>query len=67
MSATYKGLIVTFEGELNEEYVKELVSVLYKLRHVINVQPVQDTYNDVMNREMVRREFIDKILSALKS
>jgi len=66
MSTKYKGLTVTFEHDVSEEYMERITSAIEIMHGVADVTSAEATVNDHMNREMIRRELINKLYKTLE-
>jgi hypothetical protein len=65
MSSRYNGLIVTFDEELNEEWVEELKSAFMKFKNVISVELVHDNFESHMAREQALNKLRDQMREIL--
>jgi hypothetical protein len=66
MTDRLKGFVVTLTHDIREDDAEAIVNAIRMVRGVLDVQPVVSTYEDVMNRTMVRHELEAKILDAIR-
>lgn len=60
-----KGLVVSLEHPIGEDYAQELSKLFSMMRGVASVTISEDNFDDTMNREMMRSEFKQKILDVV--
>ncbi len=65
MSNDIKGVVVTFDHDMHEDHAARVIEAIKMIVGVASVQPSVSNIDDLMNRERVRRELIDKLLSVL--
>ncbi len=67
MSKKYCGLQVTFEKEINEDYLDILKNMIMSLKGVISVQEVESDYDYHFAKNRAKHELRMQILEVLKS
>lgn len=65
MSDTFKGLVVSFHEPVSKAYAQEVAKLIACIGEVAVVTLSVDTMDDVINRDMVRRELGEKLLDVL--
>lgn len=66
MSESFKGLLVTFEKDVHEDYIEEFTNAIKLLRHVIDVKPIPSRGIDQeIAEDRVRRDLHKKILKII--
>lgn len=65
MSDRIKGFVVTMKMDVNEQHAEKLRSAMLMLDGVSSVEKSVSDYNDIMNRDQVRRELGEQIWGIL--
>ena len=65
MSNDIKGVVVTFDHDLHEDTAARVIEAIKMIVGVASVHPSVSNIDDLMNREQVRRELIDKLFDVL--
>lgn len=66
MSERIKGFTVTLEKDVKEEGAEIILQALSMIKGVADVEPIETTYEDHMNRERVKWELRDKFIKFIK-
>jgi hypothetical protein len=67
MTDRIKGVVVTFDTSLRLDDAETVINAIKMLKHVIEVEPVQDGYGDRMNRTRVKTLAKIALLQALEN
>lgn len=62
-----KGLIVTFGEDLTPSEVERMQILIYGIKGVVSVVPVQANFDDLINRQRIRSEVLGKACEALRN
>lgn len=65
MSDRIKGFVVTMRKDISEEHAEKLRSAILMLDGVSSVEKSVADFNDLMNRDQVRRELGEQIWGIL--
>lgn len=67
MSDRVKGFIVVIEEDIDQDYADGVANAIELIKGVLSVEDIPDQgINDHINRERIRREFIDKMWEVIK-
>jgi hypothetical protein len=66
MSTEIKGIIISFEHDVSEEYANAIADAVRLYKGVSNVEAVPVEFTDYLNRERVKRELMDEWYEILK-
>lgn len=66
MSKKYCGVYVTFEGDINGEYLKVVKNIINSIKGVISVQEKVSDIDHWTSREQIKHELRMKLFEALK-
>jgi len=66
MGDKYKGLLVTFENDLNEEAMEMVKQSILMTKGVLDVSEIKSNFDDYINRKRVKHEMLEKIYELFK-
>lgn len=66
MTEKYKGLIITFDKEISEEFITEWQNIFMKIKNVCAVKPLVKNFEDYMSEEKGRIDFRNEVLDFLR-
>ena len=61
-----KGLVVSFEQDVTEEYADKLMASINLFQHIASVKAIEADYNDLIVKERVKREIGHKLVDFYK-
>lgn len=66
MTTRLKGLTVAFSQDIREDDVEAIVNAIRMIKGVMDVLPIENTSEDWIIKERVKRELSSKIYEVLK-
>lgn len=66
MTDRVKGFTVTLNRDIRDDDFEKIINAVYMINGVAHVEPTLVTIDDHMNREVIKRELINKIYEILK-
>lgn len=66
MGDKYKGLLVIFEDDLNEEAMEMVKQSILMTKGVLDVSEIKSDFNDYINRRRIKNEMLEKIYELFK-
>jgi hypothetical protein len=66
MTDRYKGVVVTFDSDIRDDDSQCILDAISMIKGVVSVTPSITNHEDHMNREIIRRDLISKILEIAK-
>lgn len=66
MSNKVKGLVVTLEGDLHEDYAERIIDAIKTIKGVLDAKAVDVDIHDHINRTRIKYEYKEILLNTLK-